>query len=290
MQEARSGAPAKDLLAGTKLVDMIGFSGTPTRSSDTLKPAWSPDGKFLVFNATTNLDEAAHARVIFHLYKIAAAGGEPEQITSSSDWSCTGPVFSDDGKSLYCDYEAENSQVYNLSGIGRFDWSDKGISGEPELVTAGFDRSVTGMEISPDSETIYLTARDAGRARVYSVPAKGGTVKALNKNSRGVYANVVVAGNYLVARWESSAVPAEIVPLTAATLRLAVLIPKQRPGSTCRNSSSSGLRAARAARFTAGWPCLLVSTKTGNIHSCYKCMAALSVRPWTQVMSVGVRL
>ncbi len=216
VQEARSGAPAKDLLAGTKLVDMIGFSGTPTRSSDTLKPAWSPDGKFLVFNATTNLDEAAHARVIFHLYKIAAAGGEPEQITSSSDWSCTGPVFSDDGKSLYCDYEAENSQVYNLSGIGRFDWSDKGISGEPELVTAGFDRSVTGMEISPDSETIYLTARDAGRARVYSVPAKGGTVKALNKNSRGVYANVVVAGNYLVARWESSAVPAEIVRIDPA--------------------------------------------------------------------------
>ena len=172
VQEARSGAQARDLLAGTKLVDFTGFSGTPTRSSDTLKPAWAPDGKSLVFNATTNLDEAAHARVIFHLYQVAVSGGEPGQITNSNDWSCTGPVFSNDGKNLYCDYDPENSYVYNLSEIGQFNWSGKGISGGPELVTAGFDRSVGGMEISPDGETIYLTANDAGRARVYSVPHK----------------------------------------------------------------------------------------------------------------------
>jgi len=120
-------------------------------------------------------------------------------------------VFSDDGKALYCEYEPENEYVYNLTGIGRFDWSKSGIRGELKLITSSFDRSVTGMTISQNGKTIYLTAADAGRSRIYSVPAKGGPVKVLNKDSRGVYTSLAVAGDQLVARWESSAVPAEIV-------------------------------------------------------------------------------
>ena len=211
VQEARAGAEAKDLLAGSKLSRGTGFAGTPSRSSDSLKPVWSPDGKSLVFNATTSINEAAHARVKYHLYSVPVSGGEPTQLTTSNDWSCHSPVFSDDGKALYCRYEPENKFVYNLNGIGRFDWSRKGIRGELKVITSSFDRSVTGMDISKDGKTIYLTAADAGRSRIYSLPSKGGAVKALNEDSRGVFAGVAVAGNQLVARWESSAVPAEIV-------------------------------------------------------------------------------
>jgi dipeptidyl aminopeptidase/acylaminoacyl peptidase len=211
VQEARAGAKAIDLLAGSQLIEAPGFAGTPSRSNDSLKPAWSPDGKTLVFNATTNLDEAAHARVKYHLYSVPVTGGEPEQLTNSNDWSCTSPAFSKNGKALFCRYEPENQYVYNLNGIGRFSWSRKGIRGDLDIITSSFDRSVTGMDISKDGKTIFLTAADAGRSRIYSVPAKGGEVKALNMESRGVYAGVKVAGGQLVARWESSAVPAEIV-------------------------------------------------------------------------------
>ena len=211
VQEAHAGAEAKDLLAGSKLVGMKGFAGTPSRSGDSLKAVWSPDGTSLVFNATTNLDEAAHARVIYHLWAVPVPGGEPTQLTASDDWSCHSPVFSDDGKALYCYYDPENNYVYNLSGIGRFNWSKKGIHGDLNVITSSFDRSVTGMDISKDGKTIYLTAADAGRSRIYSVSSKGGPVKALNEESRGVYAEIAVAGDQLVARWESSAVPAEIV-------------------------------------------------------------------------------
>ena len=62
---------------------------------------------------------------------------------------------------------------------------------------------------------IYLTAADAGRSRVYALPAAGGEVRALDPDSRGVYAGVQVAGGQLIARWESSSVPAEIVRLDA---------------------------------------------------------------------------
>lgn len=211
VQEARAGAKAKDLIVGSQLAEMTGFAGTSSRSGSILKPVWSPDGNSLVFNATTNLTDAAHARIVYHLYSVPIAGGEPEQLTNSNDWSCTSPIFSNNGKALYCEYEPENEYVYNLTQVARFSWSKKGIRGDLKIITADFDRSVSDMVISKNSKTIYLTARDAGRSRIYSVSAKGGVVKALNKDSQGVYAGIAVAGNQLVASWESSAIPAEIV-------------------------------------------------------------------------------
>ena len=211
VQEARSGAKAKNLLIGNKLVAEKGFAGSPTRSGSTLKPAWTPDGQSLVFNATTNLDEAAHTRVKYHLYTIAASGGEPEQLTNSDDWSCRSPVFSDDGKNLYCLFRAENEFVYNLTEVGRFEWNKNGISGAPKLITSSLDRSITSMEISADGKTIYLTAADAGRSRIYAVSRKGGKVSSLNENSRGVYSGIQAGGDQLVALWQNSAVPAEVV-------------------------------------------------------------------------------
>lgn len=211
VQEAVPGATAKDLLAGSELVEAPGFSGTPTRSGSSLRAVWTPDGKALVFNATTNLDEAAHARVLFQLYSVKIGGGEPLQLTDGDDWSCKGPKFSADGDHIFCDYEPENMEVYNLDGIGRFDWAKGGKLGKPQVITEDFDRSVSSFEISDNGRTLYITAADAGRTRIYKMPAKGGSVKALNSDSRGVYAGLQVAGRNIVAKWENSANPAEIV-------------------------------------------------------------------------------
>ncbi len=211
VQEARSGAKAKDLLLDSKLLEENGFAGRSTRSGDTLKAVWSPDGKSLVFNATTNLDEAAHARVIYHLYSVPVSGGEPEKLTDSDEWSCHSPLFASNGETLYCDYKPENGEVYNLTRLARFDWSDKGLKGEPEIITASFDRSVGDIALSPDDKTIFMTAAEAGRTRIFSMPARGGQVRALDPDSRGVYGGIQAAGNKLLASWQSSATAAEIV-------------------------------------------------------------------------------
>ena len=213
VQDAAAGATARDLLAGTELVADPGYAGSGTLSGDTLNAAWAPDGRSLVFNATTNLDEAAHSRVRFRLYAVGAEDGELRSLTDSPAWSCTAPQFSDDGRHLYCRYSPENEQVYNHDEIARFRWRDGKPLGEPTLLTADFDRSVGGFDL--DGDTVFLTAADAGRARVYAVPAQGGDVRALDPDSRGVYAGVQAAGGQLIARWESSSVPAEVVRLEA---------------------------------------------------------------------------
>lgn len=211
VQEARSGSEATDLLFGSKLLDETGFAGRPTRSGDTLNAVWSPDGGSLVFNATTNLNQAAHSRVIYRLYRVAATGGEPEQLTRGSGWSCRSPLFSHDGKTLYCAYKAENKEVYNLTRLARFDWPGGDFKGKPEILTAAFDRSVGDIALSPDDRTIFMTAADAGRTRIFSMPARGGQVRALDPASRGVYSGIQAAAGQLVASWQSSAIPAEVV-------------------------------------------------------------------------------
>ena len=192
VQDAIAGAPATDLLAGSELVGTPGFQGAPSLSGNDLKAAWAPDGKSLVFNATVNLDQAAHASVVYHLYRVSLEGDEPKKLTDSEDWSCTSPEFSADGKWLYCSVSPENELVYNHDEIGRFKWKKRGTLGEPELLTAGFDRSPGGFDLSDDGETIYFTAADAGRSRVFSVPASGGEVNMLDPEGR-VGANVTLA-------------------------------------------------------------------------------------------------
>lgn len=211
VQEATAGAEAKDLLVGSQLIGNPGYEGLPSLSGNSLQAIWSPDGKSLIFNATTNLNEAAYAEVNYHLFQVSADGGEPTSLTSGSDWSCSNPQFSDDGKALYCLKEPNNEFVYNLTRIARFDWSKKSIKGDPKIITESFDRSVSGMAVSSNGKTVYLTAADAGRSRVYSVSSGGGDVKMMDPESRGVYSGLQSAGNRLIARWESSVEPSELV-------------------------------------------------------------------------------
>ena len=84
--------------------------------------------------------------------------------------------------------------MYNLDRIGRLKWSGPKSLGTPDIITNDFDRSVREFAISSDDRTLYLTAVDAGRVRIYSVPASGGEVKPLNPESRGVYSGIQLAG------------------------------------------------------------------------------------------------
>jgi dipeptidyl aminopeptidase/acylaminoacyl peptidase len=217
VQDAESGATATNLLFGSDLVSHAGYGGVESLSADSLAPAWTPDGKAIVISATTNLDEAAHAPVIHKLYKVPADGGDITALTEGDGWSCAAAQFAKDGKSVYCQYRPFNDYVYNHIGVARFGWDGARATGEPQVITESFDRSVSSIDLADNGRTVYVTAHDDGRARLFAIPANGGEAKVLDGDSRGVYAGVQVAGRQVVARWESSATPAEVVRIDTSS-------------------------------------------------------------------------
>ena len=210
VQAAESGAESKDLLYGTDLVSGPGYEGG-------LSAAWTPAGDALIVTATDNLHEAAHTIVRRHLYRVPIDGGEPSPLTGGDDYSCTGAVFSPDGEFIYCEYGPINEWVYNHDEIARGLWDGTGIDGELEVITADFDRSVGGFDLTDDGETIYFSAADHGRVRLFTMPSSGGEVRTLDPKGRGVFGGVQAGGGIVLANWESSAVPVEVVRVEPET-------------------------------------------------------------------------
>ena len=215
------GASARNLLAGTALVQNPGFGG---RRGDTgeehLDAVWAPDGQSIVFSASTNRNTAAYAFTSTNLFKVSAQGGEPEQLTAAKSGngsaaldSFTRARFSPDGKKLYCQHEKRTDRVYNLTRVASFDWP---ALGEPRIVTAQLDRDITSFVVGVDGN-VYVLAEHGGHENLYSVPAEGGAPQTVIELEQGVYTNLMApdgaAGTQLFANWESAVNPAEIVAI-----------------------------------------------------------------------------
>jgi dipeptidyl aminopeptidase/acylaminoacyl peptidase len=217
VQDAEPGVPARDLLAGTRLIAEPGY-GMPfaPTGGQQLDATWTPDGQSIVFAATTRRNTAAYAFYNTHLFQVTASGGEPRQLTGGLD-AYSHPAFRPDGRALYCKYSKSTDNPYNLDRLAKFDWPSPG---PPAIVTAGFDRAVDKFGFAPDSKTVYLIAEDAGHEKLYAVPSAGGQVREVGRMSLGVYTNLAIPAQapstVLVANWESAVNPAEIVRLDAA--------------------------------------------------------------------------
>jgi len=214
---AAEGGAGRDLLAGTRLASLAGFGGAGGEgSTDSLDPAWSPDGESIVFVATTTRNAAAYAPVNTHLFEVAADGGEPRPLTTGNT-SYAAPEFRPDGRALCFRVGEEWGKIYALDRLACAPWP---WTGAVTTLTSTFDRSVADFAIAPDSRTLYLTAEDSGYVRLFSVPAKGGEVTPV-LDARGAFGAIDVpeaaGGTVIVAAWGSSVNPAEIVRVDPAT-------------------------------------------------------------------------
>jgi dipeptidyl aminopeptidase/acylaminoacyl peptidase len=215
MVQELSGGAAADLLKDSKVASSAGFAGVfqPT-GGQTLQAAWSPDGRFVVFTAFVNRGDMMHTAVESALFAVGAQGGEPRRLTEAGA-SYTKPQFSKNG-GLYALQErlpVAGGRLYSLSRLARISWPE---SGRATVLTEAWDRSVAGFSFSADGRTIYLEAEDDGFDQIFQLPVAGGKVERLFAVKRGGYGSVRAAGGGLVAVYQTSAQPPDLVRVSAA--------------------------------------------------------------------------
>ena len=217
VMDAKAGAKARDLLAGSKLSELPGFGGSQGDDGQALEAEWTPDGTAVVFSASINRDTAARAAVTAHLFSVAVAGGEPQQLTND-DASYGSLTFSADGKTLFCTTQAETAgKVYDLSRLASFPWPFNAAG--RKILTASLDRSVSRYAV-PAGDRVYFTYEHAGIEQLHSVSYAGGDVRDEASPATGSIGGLSAGGAALAGTWDSAVSPAEIYSFNGAPKRL----------------------------------------------------------------------
>lgn len=208
VMDAQLGAKPKDILSGSKLAAMPGFGGGQGDEGQSLDAIWAPDGKTVVFSASTNRDELARASAYTQIFALPAGGGEATQLTADKH-SYNNLKFSPDGKTLLCLTQAETEgKVYDLDRLASFAWPL--TSPQPKILTAALDRSVSRYALPADGKRIYFTFEHAGLEQLHSISYAGGDVKAEPSAATGSINSLNAGGNALVGVWESAINPPEV--------------------------------------------------------------------------------
>ncbi|MBM3783590.1 MAG: S9 family peptidase [Acidobacteria bacterium] len=210
-----------DVIGASQLAASPGFAGLNSglSSESTLAPVWDPGGTEIVFVAVTNKHQMMTKETEAHLFRVAAAGGEPAQLTAAGT-SSTRPRFAPDGKTLFF-HSSPNStakQIFFNTRLGALDWpAGNGL----RQVTREFDRSVGAYSISKDSSTVLFDAEDNGFVQLFRVKAAGGKPELLFEVREGGYSSAQYASDgALVGMYSSSTQPAEIARIGPAGHKL----------------------------------------------------------------------
>jgi dipeptidyl aminopeptidase/acylaminoacyl peptidase len=219
VMDAKAGAKARDLFAGTRLAQLPGFGGNQSDDGQVLDAVWAPDGKAVVFAASTNRDQAARAAVFAQLYAVQLAGGEPQQLSSDTR-SYSQLKFAPDGRTLLCSVDAnEAGKIYDLNRVGSFAWPFKN-GAAPKILAPALDRSISRFVVPAGGDRIYFTYEHAGLEQLHSMNMGGADVRAEASPASGSIASLSAGGKALVGVWESSVNPPEVFAFNGAPRKL----------------------------------------------------------------------
>ena len=177
-------------------------------------PAWSPDGKQLVFSSKRGPDPDRHDN--FDLYLIDARAGASARpllttdVPESAPNYGSRPAWSPDGRSItFVQGGPKEQLVYALHQL-----MVVSVSGGPaRALTAGRDRNTTKPQWAPDGKSIYFLLEDDRAESLARVPVGGGKIELVLAGAREVADYTVARNGQIVVLSSQPQQPAEVFAL-----------------------------------------------------------------------------
>ena len=136
--------------------------------------AWAPDGSHLVASVRIAGNSEPWS-TNFDLYRLPVDGGDPVNLTASNPAWDAGPVFSQDGATLY--YRAMKRPGFEAD---RFAIMAMDVaSGAVREIAPGWDRSPSSLKPAADGRSLYVAAQSMGEYPLFRVDLASGAVTEL---------------------------------------------------------------------------------------------------------------
>lgn len=165
---------------------------------------FSPDGTELAF--VSNHDPMPAASTNNDIFIIPISGGKAKNITISNKAVDNQPLYSPDGKYLaYSSMERPGFEAdqYDIIVLDR-------NTGDTISLTKDFDRSPGDVVWAPNSKSLYFTAQDVGRTKIYQTNLDSKNISVLVEDNRNSGIVISPDGKKIYFERQSVTNPTEI--------------------------------------------------------------------------------